>query len=310
MRVLVTGGTGYLGSAIVRALDRAGHRPIVFARRATGSALPGESIDGDVRDRDAVARAVARADVVCHSAALVSLWRRRRGDFDDVNVQGLRHVLDACLARRIPRIAYTSSFLALPPADRSTPLAANDYQRTKLRALDDARAAAAAGAPIVTLFPGVVYGPGPATEGNLVGHLIEDHLAGRLPGLIEPARQWSYAWVDDVADAHVAALERGTPGREYVVGGDNQPQQRVFEILRDARGVALPRRLPARLAAAAGAFEEMRARLTGRPPRVTRGAVQMFRHDWSLNSARSIAELSLHVTPLETGVLALLRARP
>jgi farnesol dehydrogenase len=308
MRVLVTGGTGYLGSAIVRALDRAGHRPIVFARHATGSSLPGEAVDGDVRDANAVARVVQTADAVCHTAALVSIWRPRRADFDDVNVQGLRHVLEAARARRMQRIVYTSSFLALPPAGRATPLEANDYQRTKLRALEVARAETAAGLPIVTLFPGVVYGPGPATDGNLVGRLVRDHLAGRLPGLVEPWRQWSYAWVDDVADAHVAAIERGRAGGEYVVGGDNAPQQRVFEIVRDVRRVALPRVLPAALAAAAGAIEQLRARMTGRPPLVTRGTVDIFRNDWPLDSRRSIDELSLRVTPLESGVRTLLAA--
>ena len=95
---------------------------------------------------------------------------------------------------RTPRILYTSSFLALPPADAPLALTANDYQRTKVRALDLARQAAAAGLPIVTLLPGVVYGPGPATEGNLVGRLIADHLEGRLPGLVGATRPWSFAW--------------------------------------------------------------------------------------------------------------------
>lgn len=308
MRVLVTGGTGYLGSAIVRALDRAGHEPIAFARHATSARLPGRQMDGDVRDRAAVARAVEHADAVCHTAALVSLWRRRPAEFDEINVGGLRAVLDACRAHRTPRILYTSSFLALPPADAPRPLAANDYQRTKTRALDVARAAAASGLPLVTVVPGVVYGPGPATEGNLVGRLVQDHLAGRLPGLVGATRPWSYAFADDVAEAHVVALERGRAGAEYLLGGENAPQLRVFEILRAQRGVALPRRLPFAVAAAAGAFEELRARMTGRPPFITRGAVEMFRHDWSMDSRRSVDELGLRVTPLEAGIRAMLAA--
>ncbi len=306
MRVLVTGGTGYLGSAIVRALDRAGHEPVVFARRATAARLPGGAIDGDVRDRTAVSRAVAGMDAVCHAAALVSLWRPRHAEFDEVNVGGLRAVLDACRAHATPRIVYTSSFLALPPADADRPLAANDYQRTKTRALELARERARDGLPLVLLFPGVVYGPGPPTEGNLVGRLLADHLAGRLPAIVGATRLWSYAWVDDVAEAHVAALERGRSAEEYLIGGDNAPQLRLFEIVRAECGRALPRRLPVALAFAAGAVEELRARLTGRSPRITRGAVEIFRHDWSMDSRRSIDELSLRVRPLETGIRTLL----
>jgi nucleoside-diphosphate-sugar epimerase len=161
-----------------------------------------------------VKQAVEGADAVCHTAALVSLWRPRAGEFDDINVGGLRTVLDACRACHTPRIIYTSSFLALPPADLTRAIAANDYQRTKGRALDLARQEAAAGLPLITMVPGVVYGPGPATEGNLVGRLISDHLAGRLPGLVGATRPWSYALADDVADAHVTALERGRIGEE------------------------------------------------------------------------------------------------
>src|SRR5262247_3988450 len=113
MKVLVTGGTGYLGAAIVRAFDAGGHEPVVFARHASGARLPGRAIDGDIRDTRAV---------------------------------------------------YTSSFLALPPADSPHALTANHYQRTKVAARDVARRAAKDGLPVVTLYPGVVYGPGPATE--------------------------------------------------------------------------------------------------------------------------------------------------
>jgi farnesol dehydrogenase len=302
MRVLVTGGTGYLGAAIVRALHARGHHPVVFARRASSAGLPGVPHDGDVRDRRSLELAADRVDAIIHAAALVSLWRPLAREFDDVNVGGLRNVLDVAGARGLPRVVYTSSFLALPPAGASAPLQANDYQRTKVRALEVARAGAAAGLPIVTLFPGVVYGPGADTEGNLVGRLIRDHLRGRLPGLIGAQRRWSYSYVEDVAAAHAEAVARTGVQGEYVVGGENVPQMRVFQIVRELTGCQLPRQLPFAAAAAAAFVEDGRARLLGRPPRLTRGTVNIFRHDWSLNSARSVLELSYQVTPLRSGL--------
>ena len=306
MRVVVTGGSGYLGSAIVRALARAGHAPVVFARRATAAGLPGDAIDGDVRSRADLMRAATNADVVCHSAALVSIWRKRPADFEEINVTGLRTVLDVCRELRTPRVLYTSSFLALPPAGSAQPVDANDYQRTKARAYRIAKDAAAAGQPIVTLVPGVIYGPGPATEANLVSRLLHDHQAGRLPGLIGAAKLWSYAYVDDVADAHVQALTRAQPGDEFAVGGENAPQIRAFEILREVTGRKLPRRIPFGVAAMIGWLEEARARLTGAAPLPTRGAVEIFRHDWPLDSRRSVAELSYRITPLSEGIRAVL----
>lgn len=307
MRVLVTGGTGYLGAAIVRALHARGHRPVIFSRRASSAGLPGVPHDGDIRDRRALQLAAARVDAIVHTAALVSIWRPDAREFDDVNVGGLLNVLDVARAAAIAKIVYTSSFLAVPPRGRAEPLRANDYQRTKVRALEEARGAADAGAPIVIMIPGVVFGPGTHTEGNLVGRLIRDHMTGRLAGIIGADRTWSYAYVDDVANAHVEAAERPSVRGEFPLGGTNVPQMRIFEIVRDMARRPLPRRIPFAAASAIGMLEEARARRSGRTPLVTRGAVKIFREDWPVDSARSVTELNYHVTPLETGVGRLLR---
>ena len=307
MKVLVIGGTGYLGSAIVRAFASCGHQPFVFARRAGDVTLPGVAVKGDVRDRRAVEDAVRQVDAVCHTAALVSLWQRRASDFDDVNVGGLQTVLDTCESSGIERIVYTSSFLALPPADRAVPLEANDYQRTKVSGRELARAAVSRGVPLVTLYPGVIYGPGAQTEGNLVGRLVRDHLSGKLPGVVGASHIWSCAHVDDVAAAHVRALEVGKPGEEFMLGGENVPQMRVFEIVRELTGRRLPFRIPIAAAMAAGALAEAWARLTGHPPFVTRGAVRIFRHDWPLDSAASAERLEYRPKNLRIGIEALLR---
>ena len=308
VRVLVTGGSGYLGSAIVRAVAAHGHEPVVFARRASMAGLPGHPVDGDVRDRTAVRRAADGVDAIIHAAALVSIWHPQPSVFDEVNIGGLEATLDVARALGIVRILYTSSFLALPPAGASAPIADNDYQRTKVRAREVARAAAAAGLPVITLVPGVIYGPGAATEGNLVGRMIHDHRRGRLPGLVGADRRWSYAYIDDVAEAHVKALTRPLSRTEYVLGGENAPQMRIFEILRGLTGSALPRRIPFPLASAMAWLEEGRTALTRRPPLITRGVVEIFRHEWPLDSFRSVEELSYRITPLETGIKAMLSA--
>jgi farnesol dehydrogenase len=302
VRVLVTGGTGYLGSAIVRAVERAGHEAVVFARHATGAGLPGRTIDGDIRDTRAVTAAANGVDAICHAAALVSLWDRDPSSFDAINVGGLQSVLAAARTHQLRRVVYTSSFLALPPADSPHPLTANHYQRTKVAARDIARRAAKDGFPVVTLYPGVLYGPGPATEGNLVGRLMRDHLAGRLPGVIGGQRLWSYSYVDDAADAHVAAASHARPAAEYHVGGINAPQQAIYEFLKEARGRPLPRRIPYGLATLGALVQEAYSAVTHRPPLLTRGAVQIFRHDWPLDSSAAQRDLALHVTPLHDGL--------
>jgi farnesol dehydrogenase len=302
MKVLVTGGTGYLGRSVVHALAARGHDLVVFARSASRSGLPGTAVDGDIRDRQAIERAATGCGAIAHAAALVSIWRKRREDFDDINVGGLRNVLAVARALGTPRVLYTSSFVALPPRGRTEPIAANDYQRTKVLADQLADDAVRAGSPLIRVYPGVVYGPGSFTEGNLVGRLIADHLTHKLPGLIGPEQFWSYAYVSDVAAGHCEALERGRIGGRYALGGENAPQRRLFEIVQQETGRRPPLRIPFPIADLIGAAEEARVSLFGGTPLVTRGAVEIFRHDWSLDSSEAARELAYTMTPLVEGV--------
>ena len=188
------------------------------------------------------------------------------------------------------------------------PIEANDYQRTKVAADRAADAAVSKGAPLVRVYPGVIYGPGLRTEGNLVGRMIDDHLKGRLPGLIGPEHQWSYAFVDDVADGHCTALERGAIGARYLLGGENATQHQLFAIVERFTGRKIPRRIPYALATALGAIEECRVRLFGGLPLVTRGAVEIFRYDWTLDSSASFRALDYRITPLADGIRRTLEA--
>lgn len=260
-----------------------------------------------MRDANAVAAAVRGCDAVCHAAALVSLWRRDRREFDEVNVGGLQHVLEAARAAGVTRVVCTSSFLALPPSGGRTPGRWNDYQRTKVAADDLVSRAVTDGAPVIRMYPGVLYGPGAATEGNLVGGMIADHLRGHLPGIVGARCLWSCAWVEEVAAAHVAAIERGTPGARYVLGGENAPQMRIFEVVRDLTGRPLPRRIPAALASVAGVVEELRASLTGRPPRLTVGTVEILTRDWSMDSSVAQRDLGYRIPRLDEGLARVVR---
>jgi farnesol dehydrogenase len=231
MKILVTGATGFLGRAVVSAMAARGHAVVAFARTASASPLSCARVDGDIRDEGAVLAAADGCDAICHLAALVSVWRRRRAEFDEVNIGGLRTVLQVAARLGIGRIVYTSSFLALPPGGSAEPVTLNDYQRTKVLADRVAAGAVERGAPLIRIYPGVVYGPGPLGESNLVGHMIADHLAGRLPGLVGASRRWSYAFLDD-GPRDMSRSRARARGERYVLGGQRAPDARVRDPAR------------------------------------------------------------------------------
>lgn len=314
MKVLVTGGTGFLGKNVVRALQAGGHDVRVLVR--DGSNLAGlgpvQTALGDVTDAESLRRAAEGCQGVFHMAALVKMWVPDRGRFDAVNIGGLKNALAASEAVGA-RLVYTSSFIAVGPTDAAPADESrvhpgdnyrNDYERTKAAADVIAREAARSGRDIVLLYPGVVYGPGERTDGNLVVQMVADHLWGKFPGIVGPGdRLWSYAWVEDVAQGHVAALEKGRAGERYFLAGENVSMTGFFDLLHDVSGVAPPRRhIPYPAATALGWLLYAWAELTGAPPVLTHEVVNVFREHWSYSSAKAERELGYHVTPLRDGL--------
>jgi farnesol dehydrogenase len=315
VKVLLTGGTGFLGRNVARSLAARGHELRVLARassRLEGLPPGAEVVSGDVTDKDSLRRGAEGCAAVLHLAALVKVWVPDAERFRAVNVGGLRNALEAASSAGA-RLVYTSSFMAVGPAGPSPadesqvhPMTGirNPYERTKAEADVVAREAAARGGDVVMLYPGVVYGPGDMTEGNLVARLVSDHLRGKLPALVGPGdRLWSYSYVEDVADGHVHALERGKRGERYFLCGENATLNQLFALVAEMTGVAPPRwRLPFPLATALGRAMWAWAELTGLPPQMTQGEVGVFREHWAYSSAKAERELSYRSRPLRDGL--------
>jgi farnesol dehydrogenase len=315
--ILLTGATGYLGSQIARALIE---RKMIFRvyvrepRRLefNPGEAPCEIVVGDLEGRHGLEAAMRGVTQVIHTAGLVKMWARDQRDFWRVNVEGLQNILRTAATAGVERVVYTSSFIAMgpsanPSADESIRHSgrySNKYEETKARALAWLREDGFRQFPVVALLPGVIYGPGPETEGNLVGQMIQQYLAGKFPGLLGTGGQrWSFSYIDDVVAAHLAALDRGKVGEEYILGGDNRSLNDLFRILGEQSNVRRPvRHLPFALGKMLGAVELARAKLTGRTPQLTPGVVEVFKHDWVYASAKAAKELGYHVTPLEEGL--------
>lgn len=317
MKILLTGGTGFLGRRIAAELAPRHELRLLVRPGSSRDRFPAgvEFAAGDVTDRASLEKAMEGCDAVVHAAALVKILAPSE-QFDRINIGGLENILAAAASSGVRKIVHVSSFMALGPTEKGTGgeldesadvgdrTWINDYERTKAAADRRARKAIAEGAPLVVVYPGVIYGAGELTEGNIVVRHILDLIHRRLPALLgKPERRWNYVHVEDVARGVILALEKAKPGTRYVLGGENIRQDRFYELVGKATGAKIPSmRMPDAVAKMSGAMMKGWAKLTGGTPKLTPDLVEVYRHDWAYRSGRAESELGYTWRPLEQGL--------
>lgn len=259
MKVLLTGATGFLGSWIARELVGAHHDVRALLRPTADTQniadLPLDRVPGDLLDPHSVRRALEGCDAVVHTAGATSFLPKDRLNLQRVNVEGTRVVLANALAARVKRAVYTSSVAALGgtrtprvmdedhPGD-VPPEQAAAYMASKRAGEAVATDLARQGLPVVILSPAVVLGPGDIYRSSTAPVLAIAR--GRLPGYVPGGA--AFTDVRDVARAHLAALDRGTPGERYILGGSNLDIGEYVTRVARIAGVKPPRRIPYPLA--------------------------------------------------------------
>lgn len=311
---VVTGGAGFIGSHLVEMLVRNGHRIRVIERPEADCAhLPAgvEIVRADIRDRDATRQAIAGARWVYHLAANPNLWARDRGEFDAVNHRGTVHVLDAALGGGAERVVHVSTESILTCARSAGPIsedvviamtdAVGPYCRSKLRAENEAMERAHQGSPVVIVNPTMPVGPGdrgvsPPTR------LIRDFCNGGLPARMDCTL--NLIDVRDVAEGLVRAMERGRPGRRYLLGGENLALVELLGLLSDLTGVPVPRwSVPYALGLAVAVASEFWAdHVTKQPPKATVTGVRLTRRKMVFDASRSLGDLDLIPRPIASSL--------
>lgn len=303
-RVLVTGATGFLGSAVARAFARAGHRVRVTLReqspRENLAGLEAETVVADLADPASMRAALAGCEGLVHVAADYRLFVPDPASMYRVNVEGTRELMRAAQSSGVRRIVHTSSVAVLGyrddggAADEETPSTQADmighYKRSKFLAEAAVRhLVAEAGLPAVIVNPSAPVGPRDIKP-TPTGRMVLDAARGRMPAYLDTGL--NIVHVDDAAAGHLLAYERGRVGERYILGGDNLELSDILARIAQLMGRRAPRlRLePGPLVPIAWCAEAW-ARLTGTRPFFTRDQLAMARHPMYYSSRKAEREL-------------------
>ena len=313
--VFVTGASGFVGSAVARAVLARGFRLRLLMRPGSNPAnikgLDCEIAEGDMRDPVAMTRAMTGARHVFHVAADYRLWARDMGEITRNNLDGARAVMQAAHACRIERMVYTSSVAALKPKDgmaadetsrHTEGSAVGAYKRSKLVAERHVeRMIATQNLPVVIVSPSTPIGPRDIKP-TPTGRVIIEAARGRMPAFVETGLNLVH--VDDVAEGHMRALEYGRIGENYILGGDDVSLKDMLGFIAAKTGRAAPRiKLPRGPLYPLAFGAEMVARLTGKEPFLTADALRMSRYRMFFSSAKARAELGYAARPWQAGII-------
>jgi dihydroflavonol-4-reductase len=311
--ILITGGTGFLGSNLAVTLRAQGHRVRVLRRqhsdlRAIGDADV-EHVIGDVRDRVSLAHAIRGCDTVFHTAAVVSFWKQRRPELMEVNVGGTQNVVDVCLELGVEKLVHTSSIAAIGFAGEGR-LADEThafnwqsydigYRNSKHAAEQVVKDAIARGLPAVIVNPSVILGPRDVHfhAGQLIRDVYKKRVFYYLTGGINVVD------VADVVAGHIAAARVGRVGERYILAGDNMTHREVLSIVAEEVGGTKPLfKLPMPVVHAIGATSEAIGTMLGREPWIPKELVAgIDRHCW-YSSEKAGRELGYAITPFRDSV--------
>ena len=305
-RTLVTGATGFVGAAVARRLQQAGHNLRVMHRHGADltnlNAIDAERVVGDLNEPASLQRAVEDCDAVFHVAADYRLWTPRPAELYKTNVEGTRALLEAAERAHVERLVYTSSVATLKVfadgrvSDASTPVTEADivghYKRSKFRAEQVvAEFAATARTDCVIVNPSTPVGPGDIKP-TPTGKVVRDAVRGRIPAYVDTGL--NIVHVDDVARGHLLAFDKGQRGRRYVLGGEDMTLRQLLTEVAGFCGRTPPRvRLSRALVWPVALVVEGWARLarSSSEPLITRDALRMAGYQMYFSSARAIDEL-------------------
>jgi len=304
---LVTGATGFIGWHVARKLLASGARVRALVRPTSiVRELEVETVTGDLRDPESLERAVAGCEVVYHVAADYRLWVKNPGELFRSNVDGTSNLLNAARKAGVDRVVYTSTVgcIGIPPdrpGDEDVAVGLDEmagaYKQSKFQAEQVALGFARDGFPVVIVNPTAPVG-GHDFKPTPTGKIVVDFLKGALPAFVDTGL--NLVDVEDTADGHLLACERGRVGERYILGCENLTLEQILGRLAQVSGRQAPRwRIPYPVAYLAGLVSTGWANVTGQEPRAPLDAVKMARKKMFVSSDKAKHELGFNPGPVD-----------
>jgi dihydroflavonol-4-reductase len=311
MKVFLTGSTGFVGSHVARAYAAQNTDLRLLTRKTSSLAaiegLPAEIVVGDLTQPESLRSAIRGCDALVHVAADYRLWVRDPKQMYAANVDGTRELLRIAREEGVAKVVYTSSVATMgfktdgTIVNEETPVALTDmighYKRSKFLGEQEAINAAKSGQHVMILNPTTPIGPGDAKP-TPTGRIIVDFLNKNFPAYVDTGL--NLVDVTEVARLHVVALDRGTPGERYILGGENLTLKQILDRMSAITGLPSPKmKVPHAVAMAFAFFDEtITGKLKGKEPRATVEAVRMGKKMMFASSAKAEHDLGFHVLPV------------
>ena len=317
MRIFITGATGFIGMNLALELADSGHIVHALCRskeKARSLNHPNIRIyEGDILNNKSIEKAIQDCTSVYHLAAYAKIWSKDPTTSYRVNVTGTNNILDACLKHQIKKVVVTSSAAIFGPSlngelVNETTWRKNDffteYERTKFESIQYIKQYVEKGLNIVVVYPTRVFGPGLLTQSNVVTSMIQWFVERRInyvPG--NTVKIGNYAYIKDVVNGHILAMEQGKPGEHYILGGQNLSYKQIYELLNRIK----PKwhflfGIPSEILKTASFIFQILNKLMGTAPIVTNEWINKYNYNWKCSSRKAETELGYKITPMEVGL--------
>ncbi len=317
MKILITGGTGYLGNKLVAELSASGNEINAICHNPSKNKFlqfPGVNIfEGDIRDPASMKKAMQGCTHVYHVAGYARVWAKNPANYYTINVGGTKNILDAAIECGVEKVVYTSTAGVLGPSrerpvnecDKRIGKILNEYEDSKTQAENLCiEYVQKKGLNVTIVNPPRIYGPGLSSESNGLTNLIKRYLQGKwriIPG--DGKGIGSYVYIDDIIRGHILAMEKGRAGDRYILSGVNATYDEFFETLVKVSGIKKNLiKLPLPVMLFAGQLMLLSTKITGKPPLLTPKWIKKYSYNWALDCDKAINELGYSYISLEEGL--------